>query len=127
MSLPEILLWQQLRLRPNGHKFRKQHPASDFVLDFFCAEARLAIEIDGEAHDRGDQPAFDKERDIFLMRHGIATVRIPATAVLRELPNVVTHILEAVRVRLPLHHSPEEANGPPPRFGEDLDKDTLCP
>ena len=105
MSLPEVLLWQQLKLRPGAFKFRKQHPAGLYVLDFFCADAKLAIEMDGEAHNRDDQPEFDAARDRQLLAHGIATLRIPATEVLNILEGVLVHILEAVRARLPLHHS----------------------
>lgn len=126
MSLPEILLWRVLKQRPGGFKFRKQHPAGFFVLDFFCAEAKLSIEIDGEAHNCGDQPEFDQNRDAQLALHGIATLRIPAFEVLRDLDAVVIHITQAVRARLPLHHLPEEANGPPPRVGEDLEGSS-CP
>lgn len=117
MSLPEVLLWQQLKLRPSGFKFRKQHPAGFYVLDFFCAEAKLAIEVDGEAHSRGDQPAFDAGRDRRLMTHGIATLRIPAVEVLDNLEGVVVFLLEAVRTRLPLPHP---SDGTPPPMGEDL-------
>jgi very-short-patch-repair endonuclease len=105
MSLPEVMLWQQLKLRPGGFKFRKQHPAGFYVLDFFCAEAKLAIEVDGEAHSRGDQPAFDEARDRQLLAHGIVTLRTPAVEVLNNLEGVLVCILEAVRARLPLHHS----------------------
>ena len=105
VSLPEVLLWQQLKLRPGGFKFRKQHPAGFYVLDFFCVEAKLAIEIDGESHDRGNQPDFDAGRDRQLLAHGIATLRIPAGEVLNNLEGAVVYIVEAVRARLPLHHS----------------------
>jgi very-short-patch-repair endonuclease len=115
MSLPEVLLWQQLKLRPGGFRFRKQHPAGFYVLDFFCAEAKLAIEVDGEAHDRGDQPTLDAARDRQLRSHGIETLRIPAGEVLNNLEGVVVYILEAVRARLPLRRF-----APPPRAGEDL-------
>ena len=118
MSLPEIILWRALKQRPGGFKFRKQHPAGFYVVDFFCAEAKLAIEIDGEAHDRGDQPQFDAARDARLALHGIETLRIPAAELLRNPGGAVIHIVEAVRARLPLHPSPEEASGPPPRAGE---------
>ncbi|MDZ4308027.1 endonuclease domain-containing protein, partial [Allopontixanthobacter sp.] len=50
MSLPEVLLWREMRKRPTGLKFRRQHPAGIYILDFFCAKAKLAIEIDGFAH-----------------------------------------------------------------------------
>jgi very-short-patch-repair endonuclease len=115
MSLPEVLLWQQLKLRPGGFKFRKQHPAGFYVLDFFCAEAKLAIEIDGEAHDRGDQPEFDAARDRQSLAHGIVTLRIPAHEVLNNLEGVLAVIFEAVRGRLSLRPC-----GPPPRAREDL-------
>jgi very-short-patch-repair endonuclease len=44
MSLPEVLLWRELKKRPNGLKFRRQHPTGPYVLDFYCGDARLAIE-----------------------------------------------------------------------------------
>ena len=48
MTLPEVLLWQRLKGRPNGLKFRKQHAAGDYVLDFYCHEKKLIVEIDYE-------------------------------------------------------------------------------
>ena len=51
MTIPEVILWTRLRQRPGGFKFRRQHPAGPYVLDFFCSEARLAIEVDGMVHD----------------------------------------------------------------------------
>ena len=101
MSLPEGLLWQQLRGQPGGYKFRRQHPAGFYVLDFFCAEAKLCVEIDGEAHNRGDRPDFDDKRDEWLKLHGVSTLRIPATAVLKNLDGVVFAIVEACSKRVP--------------------------
>jgi len=51
MTMPEVALWARLRSRPDGFKFRRQHPAGRYVLDFFCNEARLAIEVDGASHE----------------------------------------------------------------------------
>ena len=51
MSLPEVLLWSELRKRPGGFKIRRQHSAAEYVLDFYCAKMKLAIEVDGRAHD----------------------------------------------------------------------------
>ena len=84
MSLPEVLLWMQLQKRPGGHKFRKQFPQANFVIDFACVAARLAIEVDGEAHDRGDQPAFDQRRDELLRERGFTVLRFPAHEVLKN-------------------------------------------
>src|SRR4051812_10932981 len=56
MSLPEVLLWQQLRKRPQGLKFRKQFPIDQITVDFACLSHRLVIEVDGDGHSFGDQP-----------------------------------------------------------------------
>jgi very-short-patch-repair endonuclease len=125
MSLPEVLLWQELRKRPSGHKFRRQHPAGPYILDFFCAAARLAIEVDGAAHDAPPAIAADARRSHFLRSQGVATLRVPAKAVLADCDAVVRRIANACSERIdrmtrrpvPLHHP---AGGPPPRTGEDL-------
>ncbi|MCD2325425.1 endonuclease domain-containing protein [Sphingomonas sp. IC-56] len=117
MLLPEVLLWQALRKRPGGFKFRRQHPQPPYRLDFACLEARLAIEVDGEHHARGDRPAADRVRNRVLAEYGFATLRIRAREVLSDLPAVITAIVAACRVRAPLHHRPA-AGGPPPRSGE---------
>ena len=95
MSLPEVLLWQALRQRPGGHKFRKQHPAGPYTADFFCHEARLIIEVDGEAHNRGNRPDHDQERDAWFRVRRFQVLRIPAVEVLRNLDNVVRGIVAA--------------------------------
>ncbi|UVO49845.1 endonuclease domain-containing protein [Sphingomonas sp. SUN019] len=101
MSLPEVLLWQQLRQRPGDFKFRRQHPNGKLALDFACMAARLVIEVDGEAHNRGDQPQFDVARDASLAAAGYLTLRVPATAILRNLDAVITGIVTACRERGP--------------------------
>lgn len=123
MTLPEVLLWQVLRQRPDGLKFRRQHAAGPYVLDFYCGDARLAIEVDGEAHERGDRPARDSARDAWLEWRGIATLRVPAREVLRDLGAVVRLVTAEAGARLPLHHP---SDGPPPRAGEKT-RCTLAP
>jgi very-short-patch-repair endonuclease len=118
LELPEVLLWQQLRKRPGGFKFRRQNPQLGYRIDFACLEARLAIEVDGEAHARGDRPARDSRRDTRLAKRNFATLRIPAAEILRDLDAVLVHIVRACQARLPLHHRPS-AGGPPPRSGEE--------
>jgi very-short-patch-repair endonuclease len=114
MSLPEILLWRELRTRPAGLKFRRQHPSGPYTLDFLCSDARLAIEVDGEAHERGDRPERDQARDAWLARAGVKTMRIPAIEVLHDLDAVLRGIVAEAQTRLPLHH-PAAPGGPPPR------------
>lgn len=121
MSLPETILWRELRKRPGGHKFRRQHPAEHFVLDFYCAKARLDIEIDGWAHDNPERADQDRSRSQFLRSQGIATTRIPAHRVLEDLSAVVRRIVvicdeRIEKLMVPLPHP---AGGPPPLAGED--------
>ena len=120
MTLPEVILWHWLRQRPGGLKFRRQHPTGPYVLDFFCSDARLAIEVDGEAHSRGDQPVRDANRDAWLRSSGIETLRIPAGELLKDADAVLQWVLTEAKARLPLHH-PAAPAGPPPRgkLGED--------
>lgn len=93
MSLPEVLLWQQLRGKPQSVKFRKQHPVGDFVLDFYCAAKRIAIEIDGIAHEMGDRPVRDAARDAWLTEQGVHVLRIPASEVLEDSQAVAEAIV----------------------------------
>jgi very-short-patch-repair endonuclease len=117
LSPPEKMLWSILRKRPGGFKFRRQCPQGPFSLDFACLETRLAIEIDGDAHDRGDRPERDERRDSVVERMGFFTMRIPAAEVFRNLEGVVTGIVDLCRTRGPLHR---RSGGPPPRTGEEF-------
>jgi very-short-patch-repair endonuclease len=96
MSFPEVLLWRELRRKPEGFQFRRQHPAGPYVLDFFCATADLAIEVDGEAHSRGDGPKRDDNRDKWLVQHNVRVIRISASDVLHNLDGVLRLISEEI-------------------------------
>jgi very-short-patch-repair endonuclease len=106
MTLPEVLLWQGLRKRPGGLKFRRQQAATTFVTDFYCHSANLAVEIDGEAHDRGNALERDARRDLALERQGVRT-SIPARDVLDNLEGTVRYIVKQARQLIT----------PPPSFG----------
>jgi very-short-patch-repair endonuclease len=85
MTLPEVLLWAQLRgARQHGLRFRRQHPVGPFVLDFYCPEARLCVEVDGRAHDSLEVAARDLRRDRWLTQHGIRVLRIAASDMLAD-------------------------------------------
>jgi very-short-patch-repair endonuclease len=93
MSLPERILWEELRSRKTGFRFRNQHPAGPYVLDFYCFEAGLCVEIDGQQHDWPVDA--DANRDRWLEKQGVRTVRIQAKEVFENLEGVVEHIVEA--------------------------------
>ena len=120
MTLPGILLWRHLRQRPYSLKFRNQHGTGDYVLDFYCSDARLAIEVDGFAHDTAEQAEHDLGRNAWLTSHGVETLRIPASEVLADAAQAAESIVAYARARLP-HHHPASPDGHPPRDkrGED--------
>jgi very-short-patch-repair endonuclease len=116
MSLPEVLLWQALRGRPDGHKFRRQHPVGGYVADFACLSARLLIEVDGGGHGFDAQARIDALREADLNQGGFTVLRIAARDVLNDMDAVVRMIVAECEVRTPLH---QPAAGPPPRAGEE--------
>ena len=93
LSLPEVLLWRELRHRPVKLKFRRQHPAGRYVLDFFCASLNLAVEIDGISHDMGTNPQHDLARDVWLAQQGVTILRVPARVVLADPAQVADLIV----------------------------------
>ena len=113
MTLPERMLWQQLRKRPGGFKFRRQHPLGRFIVDFYCPAARLIIEVDGMSHEMGTNPERDERRDHWLRDQGLQMLRIRAVDVLMRLDSVVAAIILAAQ-KLPLHHA---SHGSPPPDG----------
>ena len=113
MSLPEVLLWNAVRGAKIGVKVRRQHPIGPYIADFYCSVARLVIEIDGEAHNRANQPARDEMRDRFMVENGYHIMRFAAADVLGNLEGAITEIRSMV-------DSPLRRFAPPPRAGEDL-------
>jgi very-short-patch-repair endonuclease len=98
---PEVGLWQHLRRRQlGGYRFRRQHPVGPYVLDFYCPEARLAVEIDGAAHGHPDQIWHDMRRDEWLLARGIHTLRLPSSW-LKSPAAVLDNILDELRLRAP--------------------------
>ena len=119
LSLPEKLLW--VRLRRTEVRFRRQHPVGPYVLDFYCAAAKLAIEVDGAAHDFGNRPQRDDVRTEWLNGERIQVLRIPAKEVLADPDAVADALLRLCAESL---HHPALPDGPPPhpRFREDREE-----
>jgi very-short-patch-repair endonuclease len=100
MTPPEIALWLALRRNEAGLHFRRQHAAGRYVLDFYCAPARLALEVDGEAHERGDRPERDRLRDGWLAERGVRVLRYAARDVLGNPEGVVGEVMQIAMRRL---------------------------
>jgi very-short-patch-repair endonuclease len=77
------MLWKALRgRRLEGLKFRRQHPLGPYILDFYCPDVGLAVELDGETHDDPVRRARDRARDQWLREQQIRVLRISAMDVL---------------------------------------------
>jgi very-short-patch-repair endonuclease len=103
----EKLLWEELRERKlKGWRFQRQRPmlielrgvGTFAVADFYCAKAKLVIEIDGSVHD--EQESEDKARDLALAKRGYDVMRIPAADVLQHLEQVLKRIDDQVTMRV---------------------------
>lgn len=76
-TFTEKILWLHLRKRQAlGYKFRRQYSVDHFVIDFYCPELKLAVELDGDVHDIPDQKEYDKARQKYLEEFGITFIRI---------------------------------------------------
>ncbi len=96
---PERILWAALRGRNlGGLKFRRQHPVEPYIIDFYCAEASLVIELDGQSHD--DREDYDAQRSDFLGRAGLTIMRIANDDVLQNLTGVAEAIQKAAFTKL---------------------------
>jgi len=90
----EHLLWQVLCDRQlAGLKFRRQHPCADFIVDFYCHEKRLVIELDGGGHLEPNQESYDMDRTKKLEELELKVLRFWNNEVLQNLEGVVEEIL----------------------------------
>jgi very-short-patch-repair endonuclease len=113
MTLPEILLWQELRSgKLGGLRFRRQHPVGSYILDFYCSAVHLAIEIDGRVHEGREQMEYDRRRDYWLAGQAIKVLRISASDVLKKdnMENMLACILRAAAPST-ASRSPSPVNG----------------
>jgi very-short-patch-repair endonuclease len=92
MSTPERTLWAMLRGNQLGLHFRRQHAVGIYILDFYCAGARLCVEVDGPSHD--DKAAYDKRRTDWLNEQGIHVLRFSVEEVDKR-PAVVLAAIKA--------------------------------
>ncbi len=89
-SFPERLLWSRLRNHRCGAKFRRQQPLGPYVADFFCASAKVVVELDGRSHD--GMEAQDRQRQEYMEQQGLTVVRFTNDRVLADLDGVVEAI-----------------------------------
>jgi very-short-patch-repair endonuclease len=99
MTIPEKLLWEKLKGKQIcGARFRRQHPIDIFIVDFYCHQVRLVVEIDGEIHD--PQEEYDDGRSAEMEKFGIKIIRFKNNEIETDIEKVVTEIKSIVNNRL---------------------------
>ncbi|GGF46914.1 endonuclease domain-containing protein [Echinicola rosea] len=94
----EKVLWEELKNRQlNQLKFRRQHPISRFIADFYCHECQLIIEVDGAVHSSAEQEERDGGRTFELEELGLKVIRFTNKEVFSDLDNVLQKIVSACR------------------------------
>jgi len=102
----EQLLWQHLRNRQlGGFKFRRQYPLPPYVLDFYCAELGLTVELDGGQHFGDETLHKDAERSRYLEACGVRVIRFSNREVLAQMPELLAEILRQAEIAAP-HPNP---------------------
>jgi phosphoribosylformimino-5-aminoimidazole carboxamide ribotide isomerase len=112
----ENLLWNYLRQNSLGIKFRRQHPAHIYVLDFYSHQFKLAIEIDGTNHDLEEVKKNDTERQTYLESLGITVLRFSNVDVFENIELIVQKIQETIKI-LREPKASQEVSKPPFRGG----------
>lgn len=100
MTQPEVILWSKLKGKNLGErKFRRQYSVDRFVLDFYCPELKIAIEVDGDSHASAEAVEYDKNREIHIKQFGILFLRFTNNEIRENLTGVLYKILEIVKER----------------------------
>ncbi|MCG8449889.1 MAG: endonuclease domain-containing protein [Pirellulales bacterium] len=96
---PERILWSALRGRQvGGLKFRRQHPIEPYIVDYYCAEASLVVELDGRSHD--EKIEYDNQRSAKLRKLGLTIMRVPNEEVVDNLEAVCEAIQRAAFTKI---------------------------
>ena len=102
MPKPEEILWQRIRRKQLGVKFRRQHGIGRYIVDFYCAELNLVIEIDGDSHFSDEGKEKDTIRDAFMETLGIKFMRFTNEEVMKQTESVLERLFNLVRSSNPL-------------------------
>ena len=122
----EQLLWQRLRRKQiHGQPFYRQKPIGPYIVDFYCASARLVIELDGSQHFEPEHRAKDRQRDATLAAMGLHVLRFDNLQVLKETEAVMQVIGETVQNRI--DEEPQIPPSPPFSKGGDSSPTTTIP
>jgi len=99
VSVVERILWSKIRNQQLGVKFRRQHGIGNYVVDFYCPEFQLVIELDGDSHYLQGAQEYDYIRDEFMKLQGLRILRFTNIEVVNNLDEVVLAISAAIKAK----------------------------
>ena len=95
MTHAESILWSYLKVKPNGLKFRRQHPLGIYIADFYCHTLKLVIELDGSIHDNEEVKMNDEIRQKLIEEDGITVIRFKN----QEISNNIENVLKIIHAK----------------------------
>lgn len=94
LTLAEVIFWQNVKNKQlSGRKFRRQTSVGSFIVDFYCPEEKLVVELDGEVHFNEESIKYDEERTKFLESNGLMVIRFENQEVLSDIDNVLNKVV----------------------------------
>jgi very-short-patch-repair endonuclease len=106
MTHAEVLLWQHIRKKQLGVKFHRQVPMLDYIIDFYCHELKLAIEVDGGVHDHPEVSVKDLERQEQIEAYDVLIIRFENKEIKKDIEQVLENIRYAIKALRPQIISP---------------------
>jgi very-short-patch-repair endonuclease len=101
MTQPETILWSRLKSKNiYGYKFRRQQPIFDYIIDFYCHELKLIVEVDGEIHALIENADSDKKRENMLRTNGYHILRFTNFDIHNDIETVIDKIKEYITTNL---------------------------
>ena len=94
---PEKQIWSAIRGKQLGIKFRRQHGIGNYIVDFYCAELGLIIEVDGDSHYSPDEVLKDRKRTDFLESKGLVVLRFTNKDIMSNLNGVLEVLTEKIK------------------------------
>jgi very-short-patch-repair endonuclease len=133
-NLSEVLFWNKVKNKQfKGYDFDRQKIVGNYIVDFFCTNCNVVIEIDGSSHDNKQE--YDAARDAFLQSVGLTVIHIPDIDIKKRLDNVMEMLHSHAALQPPPAFSIEDKTTPPcsiedkttPPFGHPSKEGELCP
>jgi len=110
MTLSEVLLWNEIKNNRLGVRFSRQVPIDEFIVDFYCKDLQLAIEIDGESHHYEGQPEKDQTRQKRLESLGVKFIRFDDLDVKKNMNFVFNELAHQIEEIQPTPDPSKEGN-----------------